>query len=128
MTDENTLFNRIGQDDGIAGVVDRLSDKVRTDHELAPIFADTPADRLRAMEWAYVATAVDAPTRRGDRPQMLKWAADGYSVSSGDYARFARRLLETLEESGVSEKDTYDVAVRLAKSAGDVTGEAIFVG
>lgn len=126
MPQKQSLYERLGGADGIARLVDCLYVKVLADKELAPMFAHSPVDRIRAMQCEYIAVAVGGPSTYNGRP--IRDVHARLQISPKQFSLFASKLLDALEEQGVSPDDTYDVANRLAKSVNDITGDATYIG
>ena len=58
MSEESSLFDRIGGHDKINVLIDRLYERILQDSLLAPFFADTPMDKLRAMQKEFFSVAL----------------------------------------------------------------------
>jgi hemoglobin len=121
-----SLYERLGGEDGIERLITRLYEKVLADPVLAPMFAKSSVDRVMAMQRKYIAVAVGGPEAYSGR--SLSEVHAGRGISTRHFYLFARKLLEALEELGASPDDAYDVANRLARNVGDVTGGPSYLG
>ncbi|MGB4101558.1 MAG: group 1 truncated hemoglobin [Alphaproteobacteria bacterium] len=57
MSEQRTLFERIGGTEAVKAAVAKLYEKVLTDPLLAPFFADIDVDKLRRSQSAFVTVA-----------------------------------------------------------------------
>jgi len=118
---ETTLFDRIGGEAGLEGVVRAFYERVLADPEIAPFFADVSMERQRNMQREFLGAALGGPVRYSGR--SLVAAHQGHDIRTHHFARFVEHLLETLREQGVDEEDVYDVISRVNTYSDQITGE-----
>jgi len=121
-TERTTLYERIGGQPAVGELIDRFYAKVVADPQLAPFFAHTALDKLRAMQREFFAAALDGPQDYSGL--SLAQAHAGRGISSNDFSRYVSHLLETLNELGLPQRDIMAVVDRIATYAGDITGQA----
>lgn len=119
-TEERTLYDRIGGDAAVAGLLVAFYDRVLGDPQLRPFFENVPLDKLRTMQAEFFAAALDGPIRYTGRPLSAVHA--GLGIQPRHVRLFLEHLLETLEGTGLSEQDRYDTYSRIATRADEVTG------
>ena len=126
MADELSLYERVGGEEGIAGMVDSFYQKVLADAELAPYFKDVPMDRQIRMQREFFAAATGGPIVYSGRP--LSAAHHGLGITRRQFQRFTERMIETLEERGVGKPDVFDIIARVNLYADEITSEPGGVG
>lgn len=122
MTRAETLYDRLGGEPGIAGLVIRFYARVLTDSKLAPFFQNTSLDKLMHMQREFFGAALGGPQSYSGLD--LSRAHVGRGITAEDFNRFSQHLATTLQESGVSEDDLREVIHRIAVHKNDITGEA----
>ena len=124
MSDEktSTLYDRIGGEEGIAGMVDSFYQKVTADPELSSYFKDVPMDRLTRMQREFFGAATGGPIVYSGRP--LSHVHQPFGISSREFRRFTEHLIETLQEHGANEDDVLDVIARVNLYADEITNES----
>ena len=68
MTEESSIYDRIGGEEGIARLVDCFYERVTSDPELKAYFEHAPMDKLRKMQREFFATATGGPIIYSGRP------------------------------------------------------------
>ena len=126
MADEQSIYERIGGEEGIAGMVGSFYEKVLADLELAPYFKDVPMDRQLRMQREFFAAATGGPIVYSGRP--LSAAHHGLGISRREFQRFTEHMIETLQEHGVGKPDVMDIIARVNLYADEITSEAGGVG
>lgn len=58
---ESTLYDRLGQREGIRTVVDRFYDRLLNDPDLGPLFEDADMDLLRETQTTFLCDAAGGP-------------------------------------------------------------------
>ena len=114
----SSTYERIGGAEGIARMVDAFYAKVLADPELAPFFARTPMDRLRAMQRELFTAGTGGPVEYSGLP--LRDAHAGRGISERQFSLFAHHMMTTLQDLGIDRHDIDAVAVRLALYRDDV--------
>lgn len=116
-----TLYDRLGGEEAVAGLVDSFYQRVLADPELEPFFANSSMDRLRNMQRAFFAAALDGPV---EYPGVsLLEAHQGRGIERRHFRRFVDHLFETLEDARHLERSDVDQIVeRIATYVDDVIG------
>jgi hemoglobin len=118
--DERTLYDRIGGEEAVAGLLAAFYQRVLGDPELRPFFEGMALDKLRTMQAEFFSAALEGPIRYTGRPLSAVHA--GLGIQPRHVRLFLEHLLETLEGAGLSEQDRYDTYSRIATRADEVTG------
>jgi hemoglobin len=103
-----TPYEAIGGRDAIRVAVDRFYDRVLADPTLAPWFAASDLDRLRAHQRAFFTTALGGPAEYAGR--SVGHAHAGLRITDDAFDRVAQHLRATLLDLGV-ERATVDAIV-----------------
>lgn len=120
MSQENTLYERIGGEAGIEQLILAFYVKVLADPELAPFFRDSSIEKLHSMQREFFAMALDGPVKYTGR--SLAHVHHGRGITMGHFGKFTGHLVETLKDIGVSQEDTDAVIARIEVFANEVTG------
>ncbi|MBW6455831.1 MAG: group 1 truncated hemoglobin [Trueperaceae bacterium] len=115
-----SLYARIGGAEVVADLVDAFYQRVLADPELAPFFAKTDADKLRAMQREFFSVALGGPVTYFGRP--LAYAHRGRGIERRHLQRFTEHLLATLEGQGLEDRDVHDVVDRINVYSSDILG------
>ena len=94
-----TTYDAIGGRDAIRVAVDRFYERVLADPTLAPWFATTDLDRLRAHQRAFFAAALGGPAEYAGR--SVDRAHLGLGITDEAFDRVAEHLTATLLDLGV---------------------------
>lgn len=119
-TGASTLYERLGGADGVARLIDEFYVRVLGDPELSPVFLHASLEKLLRMQKEFFGAALDGP--QNYTGLALAHAHAGMGITTRQFTRYVRHLLETLEAHGVSPKDINAVVSRIAMYADDVTG------
>ena len=122
MTSSETLYDRLGGETGIAGLISRFYARVLTDPTLAPFFKNVSLEKLMHMQREFFGAALDGPQTYSGLD--LSRAHVGRGITPDDFNRFSQHLAATLEEGGVNDDDLREVIHRIAVHKNDITGEA----
>ncbi|MCB1079168.1 MAG: group 1 truncated hemoglobin [Verrucomicrobiae bacterium] len=127
MTEESSIYDRIGGEEGIARLVDCFYERVTSDPELKAYFEHAPMDKLRKMQREFFATATGGPIVYSGRP--LRQVHHPLAISRRDFQRFTEHLIVTLEEfDGISRQDILDVIARVNLYADEITNDTTVDG
>lgn len=118
---EQTLYERIGGEEAITGLIDSFYDKVLADPELAHYFEHTPMEKQRRMQREFFSMAAGGPIKYTGR--TMSEAHRHLKISRHDFRRFTEHLIETMEEIGISEEDVLDIITKINMYVGEITGE-----
>jgi hemoglobin len=118
-TTEATLYQRLGEGDGIAAVVDNMYRLILGDETLAPYFADTRmVDQKRHMA-LFLAAAAGGPD--GYKGLDMKAAHTGRGITDADFDRVIGHAATALADAGVDEATIGQVAGALMPLRTEVT-------
>lgn len=124
MSDKSpSLYERIGGEAAIEGLVDAFYDRVMKDEALRPIFAHSPMDSLRRMQREFFAAALGGPIVYAGRP--LREAHAGHGITVVHFRRFIDHLMATLKGYELSEEEIYDIISRLNTYVDEIVGDTI---
>lgn len=115
-----TLYDRIGGAEAVAGMVDRFYAKVIADPGLLPYFDHVALDKLRHMQVEFFSAALDGPVQYTGRPVIH--AHHGMHITRQHFQAFVEHLFETLADYPLSEDDRYAIISRINTYADDVIG------
>lgn len=119
MTPETqTLYDRIGGEDAVAGLVDQFYDRVLDDPELEPFFRFTPMEKLRSMQLEFFAAALDGPVKYSGRP--VDYVHQRRGITTKHLTRFMGHLLMTIREYQLTERDIDEMIHRISTYADQV--------
>jgi hemoglobin len=102
-----TLFERLRGEDGISHVVQAFYVRVLGDPQLSHYFESVPMWRMQRHMVAFLVQATGGPARYDGRDMSVAHA--GLDITSRDFDRVARHLVETLVGSGVAAADVDEV-------------------
>ncbi len=126
MADEQSIYERIGGEEGISGMVDDFYEKVMADSELAPFFENIPMDRQLRMQREFFAAATGGPIVYSGRP--LSEAHHGMGITRRLFQRFTEHMISTLEERGIGKPDVMDIIARVNLYADEITVRPVVSG
>lgn len=123
MTDDaRALFDRLGGTTTIAAVVQEMYARVLADPELGHFFEGVSMDRLRQMQYHFLASAFDGPAEYSGADLTRIHAGRG--ITAKHFAAFCGHFADALEEHGASKRDVDDALGRLAMYKDKITGDA----
>lgn len=117
-----SVYQRIGGDPGIASLVDQFYLRVFDDPELAPFFAHTSVDHLKAMQREFFSQALGGPLTYSGRP--LREIHHGLGITLNQFQRFAEHLLRTLESFHLNRQEIDQIISRLNVDADQIVGQS----
>lgn len=127
MSDNDSIYERIGGEEGIAKLVDSFYAKVTADSELGAYFKHAPMDKLLRMQREFFAMATGGPIVYSGRP--LTEVHRHMAISRREFQRFTEHLISTLEEfKGLSRQDALDVISRINLYADEITNDTTVDG
>ncbi|TWU55160.1 group I truncated hemoglobin [Rubripirellula reticaptiva] len=116
------LFQRMGGATGVAEIVETMYSHVLADQELAPFFEGVSMERLRSMQYHFLASALDGPANYTGAE--LNAIHHGRGITAVHFAKFCGHFATAMESHGVSKRDVDDALGRLATFRDKVTGDA----
>ena len=115
-----SLYDRIGGEEAISGMVVEFYVKVMADPELSPFFKNTQIDRLHRMQREFFSAALDGPIQYTGRP--LHSVHAGMGIKPEHMKRFVGHMLDTLERFDLSEDESRDIIGRINMYADEIMG------
>ena len=98
-----SIFERLGQEQGIRAAVDDFYERVVGDPELADYFEDVDLRKLRAHQTALLVQVTGGPAVYSGRD--LAVAHERLGITPEDFDRVVGHLVATLTSFGVSAED-----------------------
>jgi hemoglobin len=115
---EETLYERLGGNDGIRAVVDDFYDRLQEDDELGPFFEDADMERLRKTQTDFLCEAAGGPETYDATP--VGEAHLHVPFTPAHIQRAVDLLSESLEEFDVPEDDAGKVIEAVAAYEDDL--------
>lgn len=127
MTDDaQVLFERLGGTSAVAVIVQEMYHRVLNDPELRPFFEGVSMDRLRSMQYHFLASAFGGPEDYSGSDLTRIHAGRG--ITGKHFAKFCGHFADVLDDRGVSKRDVDDALGRLAMYKDKITGDATVDG
>jgi hemoglobin len=120
--EEDRLFDQLGGVEGVEQIVRVMYDRVLHDPELAPFFENADLERLRRMQFQFVAAALGGPVVYSG-PE-LRLAHGKVGVTNHAFAKFCGHLADAMEERGIGPNDVNAVMARLSMYKDPIVGQA----
>ncbi|WP_146400433.1 group I truncated hemoglobin [Planctomycetes bacterium CA13] len=120
--DSEELFERIGGTLGLTNIVNSMYEKVLADPELAPIFEHANMDRIRKMQFEFLAGAFDGPLNYAG--VELTAAHRNRGIRAHHFAQFCTHFAEAAREHGATDRDIDMALGRLATYKDKITGDS----
>jgi hemoglobin len=120
--DSEILFERLGGASGVAAVVDEMYRRVLDDPELAPFFANVSMERLRRMQFQFIASALDGPVEYTGAE--LSSIHRGRGITAHHFAKFCGHFADALEAQGAEPHQVDNALGRLAIYKDKITGDS----
>ena len=118
----DSLFQRLGGASALATMIDDMYSRVTADPELAPFFVHVEMDRLRNMQYQFLASALDGPaTYTGAELTSIH---HGRGITGHHFAAFCGHFADAMDAHGASKRDVDDALGRLAMYKDKITGSS----
>jgi hemoglobin len=121
MTQE-TLYDRLGQRDGIRAVVDEFYDRLLADEELGPLFEDADTERLRKTQTDFICEKAGGPETYDAAP--VREAHLDVPFTPERIERAIELLDESLEAFDIPEEEADAVVQTIAAYESDLLASA----
>ncbi len=121
MSDQQTLFDKLGGPVGVADIVKEMYGRVLADPELASFFENVDLDRLHRMQYQFIASALDGPIEYSGSD--LNAIHKNRGITGQHFAKFCGHFADALEAHGASHFEVDQALGRLATYKDKVTGE-----
>lgn len=115
---ESTLYERLGEREAIAAVVDEFYDRVLADEELAGYFEDVDTQELRVHLTQFMSSVAGGPVEY-DGDDMYT-AHKHLGVTGRDFGRVAQHLDDALGEFDVPDAEREEVMEAVASYQDDI--------
>jgi hemoglobin len=109
---ETTLYERLGEREGIRAVVDDFYDRLVADEELGPFFADADVERLRKTQTDFLCEAAGGPETYDAAP--VEEAHIDVPFTPDHIQSAVEHLQDSLDEFDVPEDDAQTVVDAVA--------------
>lgn len=103
MSSDTTLYERLGERDAIAAVVDRFYDRVLDDEELSGFFEDVDVKALRTHQTQFLSAATGGPVAYGGAG--VQEAHEGLEITDEAFDAVADHLGASLRAFDVEPAD-----------------------
>ena len=114
------LFDRMGGAEGVAAIVNDMYDRVLADEELAPFFKDVAVDRLRRMQFEFIASAFGGPVHySGAEIQAIH---SGRGITAHHFTKFIGYLAQAMEARGATQADVDEMLGLVAMARDRIVG------
>lgn len=122
-TKDESIYDRIGGEDGIAQLVESFYERILKDPILSPFFKEVPMDKLERMQREFFAMATGGPADFSGRP--LAHVHKHLAIGNKEFQLFTNHLMATLNETtSLSEKDVMDLISRVNIEIGELTNHS----
>ena len=119
---DQPLFDKLGGPAGVAQIVREMYSRVLADPELAPFFEQVEMDRLRRMQYQFIASALDGPVNYTGAE--LSAIHKGRGITGHHFAKFCGHFADALEAHGASKFEINQALGRLSTYKDKITGES----
>ncbi|MCP5540798.1 MAG: group 1 truncated hemoglobin [Akkermansiaceae bacterium] len=119
--ENESIYDRIGGEAGIARLVDDFYARVREDPELGSYFLHVPMDKLLKMQREFFGAATGGPIVYQGRP--LGHAHHPLGISRHEFKRFTDHLIDSLETFDITAQDVLDIIARVNLYADEICGD-----
>jgi hemoglobin len=113
-----SIYDTIGGEPAVRAAVDDFYARVLADKQLAPFFAGTDLQRLKAHQRAFIAAAIGGPEIFAGRDMASAHAALG--IGDGDFDAVVGHLVGTLTALDVPEDTIGQIGQELAPLRGSI--------
>jgi hemoglobin len=122
MSDQDELFDQLGGAEGLVAIVDEMYAAVLRDEELAPFFANTDMERLRKMQFEFMASAFGGPVHYSGAE--LQGIHSGRGITPHHFAKFVGHLADAMEAHGASKEHVDKMLGTMAMYRDRIVGSA----
>lgn len=122
MSDDKSLFERLGGTETLIKIIEDTYRRVLADPDLKRFFENVPMNRLRKMQFHFLAAAFDGPAEYSGAE--LTAAHAGKGIGGKEFSKFCGHFLDSLESHGIDSRDIDQAMGRLATFKDKVTGDA----
>ncbi|MCA9132691.1 MAG: group 1 truncated hemoglobin [Planctomycetales bacterium] len=120
MTD--SLFDRVGGADAVYRMVNTMYDYVLADPELSPFFEGAQLDRIRKMQFEFIAAALGGPIAYSGAE--IQAVHTGRGITPHHFSKFVGHLAKAMEEQGAAHGEIDEMLGRIALYQDRIVGTA----
>lgn len=113
-----SIYDGIGGSAAVHAAVDDFYSRVLADPQLAPFFASTDLQRLKAHQRSFIAAAIGGPEVFSGRD--MKTAHAGLGITSADFDAVTGHLVDTLTGLGVPADTIGQIGAAIAPLRADI--------
>ena len=124
MSEEPSIYERIGGEEGIEGLLDEFYTRVTSDSVLKSYFIDVSMERVRKMQKMFFCEVIGGPHHYDGKP--LAEIHKNMEISRYEFDRFVKILVETLKDRGISDKDGREVVAKINLFASEIISDVEF--
>ncbi len=118
-----SIFERLGQEQGIRTAVDDFYQRVLADPELTSYFDGADVRRLRAHQASLLVQVTGGPANYAGRD--LSAAHDHLDIAPEDFDRVVGHLVATLTALGVAQADIAEIGAALTAHRQEIVNETL---
>ncbi|MCI1692543.1 group I truncated hemoglobin [Aneurinibacillus aneurinilyticus] len=117
-TTQQSLYERLGEQEGIAKVVDVFYDRILADDTVNHFFKNTDMEKQRRHQTMFISFAVGGPHKYTGKA-MTK-AHEGMNIKHEDFMAIVNHLVAALKEFNVTDEDIQAIAEKLLPMEKDI--------
>lgn len=117
---DDAIFDQLGGIEGVKSLIDDFYQRVLADEFLAHFFEKTDMNRLRLMQFEFIASALGGPIQYSGAELTAVHAGRG--ITNQHFAKFAGHLASTMEDRGIPHEVVDAMLGRLATFRDKVVG------
>lgn len=120
---EVSIFEAIGGEPALVGVVDDFYDRVLADPRLAGFFAGANMPKLKGRQVEFFAAALGGPDIYTGG--SMRDVHAGRGISQADFDQVAYHLVQSLAAAGVPNETIGQIATAIVPLAGDIVSRGL---
>ncbi|GED12248.1 globin [Aneurinibacillus migulanus] len=117
-TTQQSLYERLGGQEGIAKVVDVFYDRILADDTVNHFFKNTDMEKQRRHQALFISFATGGPNQYTGK-SMTK-AHEGMNIKHEDFMTIVNHLVAALKEFNVTDEDIQAIAEKLLPMEKDI--------
>ena len=118
----DTLFEKLGGADVVAGMVAEMYENVLRDPELAPFFKNVDMQRLGRMQFEFLASALGGPVQYSGAELQAIHA--GLGVTPHHFSKFVGHMASAMESRNIDPKLVDEMLGQIAMYRDRIVGSA----
>lgn len=118
---EDTIYENLGEKEGIEAAVDRFYERVLDDDRLAGFFEDSDMDRLRTHQTLFLTMVTGGPEEYEGRD--MRAAHEGLDITEEEFGLVADHLAATLAEFDVPDEQADAILMQVAGLKDEIVGQ-----